>query len=240
MTETKKSPEEKSEKDSRLGHRDRLRARFNRGGINALNNYEILELLLFYAIPRQDVKERAKKIWEKFGSISAVINADPDSMREIYGINENSQTLLNLVKAICVKYLEEQMKSSCNDADEIMDSSEKLKRYLLLKFGANSKETMTVLFLNARGVPTGFKEFPGTVNRAAVYPREIVEEALKHKATRVALAHNHPAGSCSPSPEDCNTTRVMRDILSPLGIELMDHFIVTARKVVSMRELGKF
>lgn len=204
------------------GHRQRMRSRFARGGLNGMQDYEVLELLLTYAIPRRDVKPLAKFLIEKFHDLPGVFRATGQELLDIPGLGTNSVTLILFIKELMPKILEYEVrqKKIINDRSDIID-------FLRMKIGNERKETLIVFYLDsARGL-IEYDMHRGTVDHAAVYVREITERALLSHAAGVILAHNHPSGGSSPSTEDLQLTRNLRSALSQLGIELIDHFIVT-------------
>ncbi len=209
-------------KNTALGHRQRLRERFLRAGLNGLQDYEALELLLTYAIPRQDVKPLAKLLLEEFGSVEKVLDASPAELLELPGVGATAATLIVLLKQLCAKYLEQKA-----SAVDLLDSPAKVVNFLRMKLGGGKKETFMVLFLNAQNHLIAFDSFAGTVDRATVYSREVAERALLTRASAVIAAHNHPSGVCTPSPEDIKLTLRLKAALDSLGIKLLDHLIVT-------------
>lgn len=216
------------------GHRQRLRERFLRAGLNGLQDYEALELLLTFAIPRQNVKPIAKQLLEKFGSVEKVLDAAPSDLLEIPGLGPAAVTLVVLLKQLCACYLEQKAR-----AVDVLDSPQKLVNFLRMKLGGGKKETFMILFLDAQNQLINYQSIQGTVDRAAVYAREVAERALLSRASCVVAAHNHPSGICQPSMEDIQLTRRLHAALELLGIRLIDHFIITPTAHRSIITLAK-
>lgn len=217
------------------GHRQRLRERFLRAGLNGLQDYEALELLLAFAIPRRDVKPLAKQLLERFGTIEKVLDASPNDLLEFDGIGVNAAVLVLLLKQLCAKYLEQKAR-----AVDVLDSTGRVVDFLRMKLGGGKKETFMVLFLNAQNHLIAYDTVSGTVDRAPVYAREVAEKALFSHASGVIVAHNHPSGVCDPSPEDIRLTRQLKFALDSLGIALYDHIVVTPSAYRSLKGDGVF
>ena len=212
------------------GHRRRLKARFIKGGREALNDYELLELLLTFAIPRRDTKPLAKQLLQRYGSFAAVMDRPPEDLMEISGIGEQAATLLRLTRACMTQYLAEE-----NTGQPVLDSPQKVIRYVRSEIGGLDKEVFMLLCLDSAGhliVPQIISH--GTVNQTAVYPREVMETALKNRAAAMILVHNHPSGSLTPSQHDRNLTTKIRAIGDELGINVHDHLIVTRDRAYSI------
>ena len=216
-----KKADEKLLAQQRAGHRDRVRERFMEHGISALQTYEILEYLLFLLIPRRDVKPVAKSLIDHFNSLTGVLNASVQELVD-FGLTQRVAADLHfLYEMMCCLHLEKlKERPALLDSREVVD-------YLQTKLGHSPKETLVVFYLDSGRKLLGVWEQSGTVNNAAVAPREIAEKALLLHAAGVILAHNHPSGSCAPSRSDVNFTRTMFNALELLGIQLLDHIIVT-------------
>ena len=181
---------EKPVKPHYLGHRGRLRQRFLTGGPGALQDYELLELLLTFAIPYSDVKPLAKRVIEHFGSFTQVLDASPEALMEVMGIKEYAAILIRLVKA-CSEYA---LKSEALKRQAIK-SLDNLVEYCRASMGGLLDEQFRVIFLNSQNEVIAEEIVQeGTVNQTVVYPRKVLELALKHKATGLILVHNHPSG----------------------------------------------
>jgi DNA repair protein RadC len=217
-----------------VGHRERLRTRYLKNGINALSEYEVLELLLTYASPRKDVKPEAKELFKRFKGLKGVLDAPVESLTEVKGVGRRTALLMKLVKDMGMLYLKEQQvtKQQLGSPRQIVD-------YLRVAFGSLKDEHFIVLFLNANSEIVAEELISvGTVNETVVQPRKIFEKALKHKATSMILVHNHPGGTLKPTPEDINLTKRLLDLSYGLGIRILDHLIVTSNGYVSFLEKG--
>ncbi len=206
------------------GHRGRLRERFLRGGLAGFHDYEILELLLTYAIPRKDVKPIAKELLEKFGNnLAAVLDAPAEALqREVDGIGEAAAILLNLVPRLFDSYQASRWKPR-----EAFCSTQSAVSYLRALLGTQRQEIFCVLALDSQNRLLAVEQVQrGSVNRTAVFPRQVAEAALKHRATAVILSHNHPGGAPTPSAADRQLTKKLRQMLSDLDILVHDHIIV--------------
>lgn len=210
------------------GHRQRLLSRFARNGLTGLQDYETVELLLTYAIPRKDVKPLAKLLLERFHNISGILNASANDLLSIPGIGVRTAALFRLVHEMMVKSLEENIKDA-----PIINSRQDVCNFLRMKIGSNPKETLMVFYLDSGRHMIDYDIFQGTVDYTTVYAREIAERALLSHACGIILAHNHPSGNLTPSQDDLVLTADLKKILAHLGIKLIDHIIVTHSDVMS-------
>jgi DNA repair protein RadC len=214
-----------------IGHRKRLRGRFRKSGRQALQDYEILELLLGYALPQKDLKPLAKRSIEKFGSLQMLFDAPYEQLEEIDGVGEYASTLIRLVKACMARYMEPQ-----DDDAPLVSGPESVIDYLRSEIGGSVKEQFMLLCLNAAGRLVHTQIIAeGTVDAAHVYPREVLKEAISHNATALILVHNHPSGTLHASQQDMLLTRQLTEICSQVGISLHDHLIVTRRGAYSIK-----
>ncbi len=224
----------KKEAPHHIGHRKRLKERYEKAGMEALQDYEILELLLFYAIPQGDVKARAKELLKRFGSLKGVLDADLKEMKEVSGIGDHSSLLFKLVRDVRTLYLRQgaEVKEQISSTKELID-------YCLASMGCLKDEHFAVIYLNARNRIIQVETIQeGIVNQAVVYPRKVLEKALKHKASAIILVHNHPSGHVRPSDADIRLTRVLQDAARVMDIVLHDHLIVGENRFFSFREEG--
>jgi len=205
-------------------------------GLQNFAEHEVLELMLFYCIPRHNTNPIAHALIDHFGSLSQVMTAPPTELQKVSGIGENAATFLALLNAFCRYY------SSAKGKDPvILDSGAKCKNYFASRFFGARNETVQMVCLDAKGKLLCHKELgEGSVNSAAVPIRRIVEIALGVNASAVVLAHNHPSGLALPSPEDELTTRQLAVALSAVDITLADHIIVADGDPISMRLSGKY
>jgi len=216
------------------GHRQRLRDRFSKTGCSGFSDHELLEILLFHAIVRKDTKAPAKALLNRFGSLHAVFSATESELTEVPGIGPKAAGLLKLVQAASERML-------MNEARERFHLScpESLYRYCRVSLGALSKEQFRAYYLNVRNELLAEEILhEGTVDQAVVFPRTVVELALRHQATGVLFAHNHPGGSLEPSKEDLALTRRLSDAAATVGVKVHDHLIVTRNGFLSFHERG--
>lgn len=211
------------EKPDHTGHRRRLRKKFREAGTNALHDYELVELLLTYAIPRKDVKPIAKDLLEEFGSISSLIEAEPDELERIDGVSEVTSTFFPLMKELCAEYLDETMRER-----DVLSDPEAVADFARAKIGSRDHETFMAIYLNNQNEVLDWEIIQeGTVDKATVYPRNVIQPALDTGATGLILVHNHPGGTLEPSRQDKQLTEEIKEMAGGLGIELMDHLVVT-------------
>ncbi len=210
------------DKPDYLGHRKRLRERFRKNGTEGMHDYEVLELLLTYAIPRKDVKPIAKDLLKRFGSLSGGLDAGQKELEEVANIGPISSTLIRLVKETCGIYLAEKMRNK-----DVLSSPQAVLDFARVKLAGLPHEAFMVIFLNAKNKVLDYKVLQeGTVDRAVIYPRRMVEEALAHHAAGIILVHNHPSGDSEPSPEDKQLTRSLTEAARTIDLRVLDHIIV--------------
>lgn len=219
------------------GHRDRMRQRYLRHGLDALDDHEALELLLYYAIPQADVNPLAHALIERFGSFRAVLDAPVAELTAVPGIGERTALLLHLVKDLNRRYLMD----AAREKQPFLTKTDEAGEYLLPLFYGLTEERVYVAFLDDRFRLLSCRQlFEGGINYAPVSIRRIVEEAIRERATGVILAHNHPAGQAIPSVEDREVTMKIRQALAAVQIGLMDHLIIAGEEYLSMEESGYF
>ncbi|MCL2439230.1 MAG: DNA repair protein RadC [Alphaproteobacteria bacterium] len=220
--------------NSNLGHRKRLRDKLANSGAGALHDYEILELLLTYAIPRVDVKPLAKALLKKFGNFANVINASTVDLTSIPGIKENAAGLIKAVKASMTAALEATVAET-----NVIANWNDLLSYARLNIAGAEVEEFHALYLNTKcHLIKDDLHSSGTVNKSSAFPREIVKRALELGATGVILAHNHPSGDVSPSRADIEITETIATALKTVDITLFDHIIVSRTAANSMKSMG--
>ncbi|MGB9700294.1 MAG: RadC family protein [Thermodesulfobacteriota bacterium] len=217
-----------------LGHRKRLRERFRKDGIAGMHDYEVLELLLTYALPRKDVKPLAKELIRVFGSFAAVFDASLGELEKIKQVGPISATLLCLIKEIGSMYLAEKMKNK-----DILSSPQAVLNFARVKLAGLPREAFLVIFLNNKNRVIASKIIQeGTIDRAIIYPRRLIEEALACHATGVILVHNHPSGEPEPSLEDKQLTRSLLEAARTIDLRILDHIIVGREGYCSFLEKG--
>lgn len=218
------------------GHRQRLKERFLKDGLDNFEEHQVLELLLFYGIPQRDTNEIAHELIRKFGSLSKVLEATPEELAEVKYVGDNVTTLFKLITAVARYY-----QVSCAMREVILPTIESCGRYLVPFFYQRPNETVFLLCLDAKcKVLSCEKVGEGGVNSAGIPIRKIVEMALKANATSVILAHNHPSGLAIPSGEDIQTTRRVAMALDAVEIVLADHIIVADNDWTSMVQSGLY
>jgi len=218
------------------GHRARLLERYIRGGIVSLNNYEILELLLTFVIPRRDTKPLAKNLLARYGTVSAAINAPFDELCEFDGLGPRSAALFPLIKDTLSYCLNERSikKSAINGRKD-------MENYLRHHFAHRRDEYMAAVFLDSADcVITTEIVAHGTVNRCIIYPRQIIDRALKCGAAAFILAHNHPAGTADPSEGDWLTTEKLFAAGKYMDVPLKDHMIILKDCIISLKDYDRW
>jgi DNA repair protein RadC len=215
------------------GHRERLRKRFLEAGDEALADYELIELILFRAIPRRDVKALAKDLLKKFGSFADVVAAPVARLKELDGVSEGVAAELKIVEASARRFARGVVKKrhSLGSWSEVID-------YCRTAMAFEDHEEFRVLFLDRKnGLIADEAQGVGTVDHTPVYPREVVKRALELAASAVLLVHNHPSGDPTPSTQDVRMTLDIISIAAPLGVTVHDHIIVGRQGHASLRAL---
>ena len=203
------------------GHRQRLLQRFLREGLDGFDEHNILELLLFYAIPRKDTNELAHRLMDDFGSLAGVLDASAQELQQVEGVGENTAGFLKLLPDLCLA------------------STEQAGRFLLPRYIGRQEETVLLTCLDGKcRVLSCTVLHKGSLNSSEVNVRKLLTAALKHNAAAVILAHNHPGGVALPSPEDLSTTARIKAALEAADIRLLDHIIVADHDFVSLADSG--
>ena len=216
------------------GHREKMRKRYLAGGLEPFADHEALELLLYYAIPRRDVNPVAHALMERYGSLSAVLAAPVEDLKNVEGIGESAAVLLSLVPKIAKK-------ARLADASQetVLSTTERVGDFLLERFAGEQHEVVYQLCLDRKGKLLTCKRLTeGSVASADLDIRKIVENAILCQASAVVLAHNHPSGVALPSQEDYAATDRVQAALATIGVELADHIIVADGDYVSMADSG--
>jgi len=215
------------------GHRARLRQRFLDAGSEAISDYELLELILFRAIPQRDVKPLAKELIARFGSFPEVIAAPPARLAEVKGLGEAAITELKVVQAAANRLTRGEVSKR-----PVLSSWSSVLDYCRTAQGFAEKEEFRILFLDKRNALIADEvQGSGTVDHTPVYPREVVKRALELSATAIILVHNHPSGDPTPSRADIDMTKAIVDIAKSLGISVHDHIIVGRHGHASLKGL---
>ncbi|MBF0181152.1 MAG: DNA repair protein RadC [Magnetococcales bacterium] len=216
------------------GHRQRLRKRFLEEGLERFEDHQVLELLLFNVLPRQDTNGIAHLLLDRYGGLAQVLEADPVDVATVPGMGQAAACFLAMIPPLTRRYLQSKTtpRQSLNDPF-------KAREYVMALTAGRTEEVFYVLCLDLRArllYPALVSR--GTINEAHVQPRHVVEIALRYKAAEVILAHNHPAGTTTPSTADRNLTRVLMNALHPIGIRLVDHLITAGNQCLSMAQEG--
>jgi DNA repair protein RadC len=217
------------------GHRERLRDRFLNGGFKGFNDYEVLEFLLAFIILRKDVKPIAKQLIATFGSFSKAMDASIEELERIEGMGNTSAVSLHAFREIIGYYFEDNARSGKQSIEKMSE----LINLLRSKIGHKVNEVIFAIFLNAKNEILELKEIgEGTVTEAALFPRKIIEEAVKLKATSIIIAHNHPGGVAEPSESDLKITNTIINALKLIDVSLQDHIILTDNNYFSFKREG--
>jgi DNA repair protein RadC len=215
-------------------HRKRLRDRFTAGGADALPDYELLELVLFRAIPRQDVKPLARRLLDIFGDFSGVISAPAQRLAEVDGVGPAVVQELKIIEAAAHRLARGRVINR-----PVLSSWDALLDYVRASMARQPTEQFRILFLDRKNVLIADEEQArGTVDHVPVYPREVVKRALELSASALILVHNHPSGDPTPSQADILVTNNIRDAAEILGLTLHDHLIVGRAGALSFRSEG--
>ncbi len=217
-----------------IGHRNRLRKRFMNHGIESLQEYEIVELLLTFSIPYKDVKPIAKELISKFKSLKGIIDAPVEELKKVKYVKDKTIELIKFIKEVFIYYQKQKAQEVpiSKTHDELID-------YCIKKMGDKKDEEFRVISLDSNlSMIADDLISQGTVDKAFVYPRKIMEIALKNKAYAVILVHNHPDGKLEPSEYDINITKALEIPAKVLGLIIYDHFIITQNGSFSFKEKG--
>lgn len=212
------------------GHRRRLRERFHAVGRRGLADHEMLELLLSYAVPRRDTKPLAKALLRSFGSFSAVLDQPPEKIEAVAGIGPDSSVLVKLVRSCVERYFERRVMKARR-----IGSADDIARFVRAHLSPEQRECVMLLCLNDENRLIHYATVAeGTANRVALYPREVVREALLHNATGLILVHNHPACGAAPSEHDHRMTKRIQELAAQLEIRFLDHLVVGQDRTFSL------
>ena len=216
------------------GHRERMRKRFVRYGLDSFNDHNVLELLLFYAQPRKDTNLMAHRLLDAFGSLDGVFDATPEALMAVEGVGEHAAALIHLVPAAAARYFQSKLQPG-----QILLDSQDAGRYLLPRFLTCRDETVFLVCMDAKLKVLDCRQLgQGSATTVAVSVRRIAQIALEQNASAVLLAHNHTSGLAVPSDEDVSVTLHIMRSLAPLGIRLTDHIIVAGDDFVSLADSG--
>jgi DNA repair protein RadC len=216
------------------GHRKRLRQRFTQSGLTAFLDYEIVELLLTLGTPRQDCKPQAKEAIKKFKTLRGIMEAPPEELRKIKGITAHNTFVIQFMQEIARQFLKEQVldKPYCRSSREVFD-------YLYHSMRDLKKEVFKVMFLDCQNRVVEIEDlFEGTLNTSAIYPREIIQGAVKHNSAALIFVHNHPAGNPQPSDNDKQITQDLVFAGNIMQIKVLDHIIIGENRYFSFADAG--
>ncbi len=219
--------------ETQQGHRRRLRERFERTGFAGFAEHEALELILTLCIPRKDVKISAKALLKRFGSLKGVLDAAPEETCQVAGIGRVAPVALRIIRESASLYLRQTA-----EGGDLLNSTDKIEAFFRSRLGGQGKEVFEIALLDKayRLLKDGVERVEeGTVDRVVVYPRKIMEAALRRGASAVVLAHNHPAGQAAASEKDRALTAAIIQAGLPLGVSVLDHLVVTGNEVFSFR-----
>ena len=217
-----------------VGHRDRLRQRFMKAGVDGLQDYELLELVLFRAIPRRDVKPLAKELIAKFGGFAEVIAAPIERLIETNGVSDNVAQELKVVQAAAVKLSQERVLNR-----QVISSWNDLISYCRAAMADEKTEMFRILFLDKKNILIADEvQQRGTVDHTPVYPREVVKRALELGASAIIMVHNHPSGDATPSRADIAMTDLVVKSAKALNIQVHDHLVIAGKEHASFKSLG--
>lgn len=218
------------------GHRERMRRRFLDSGLDGFADHEVLELLLYYAIPQGDVNPLAHALMDRFGSLSGVLSAPVELLTQVKGVGERTAVLLRLVLQAAQKARLADLKREL-----ALNTRENVGAYLLELFSQERSEAVYEICLDAKGKLLACRRLgEGSVSAVSLDIRKVVENAIIHSASSVILAHNHPSGIALPSEADAQATNQVRTALASIGVRLEDHIIVADHDFISFSESGFF
>ena len=226
--------QQKDAKEHNKGHRERLRARYRLNGEAALEEYELLELLLTYAIPRRDTKLLAKKLLERFGTLARVFEADPATLEVIDGIGPQVATLISLIRPLATRFV-----TQAPRAKTVLRSTADAAAYFQVKLKGLSEEEVHVAFVNSKNAVMATECLQrGTVDQSVVYVRKVIERTLAHKASGFLLVHNHPSGDPTPSSDDRDLTQALKAAAETVGVRFLDHLVIGETDPFSFKANG--
>lgn len=234
MGQEKQKQPRKIQDTTRLGHRKRLRERLRRGGYVALQDYELLELILFRALPRGDVKPLARNLLAQFGDPSGVLSATEARLLEVTGIGQEVITEFRLIEAVALNFGQSRIMHK-----PALANWNQMISYCRTKIAEKNKEEFHVLFLDKKNhIIADEMMGSGTVDHAPVYPREVIKRALELSASALILVHNHPSGDPTPSKADIDMTNKLYTLADQFNIVIHDHLIIGRVNEVSFKNLG--
>lgn len=227
----------KNDDNLHKGHRKKVRDRYIKEGLDSFNEHQVLELLLFYAIPQKDTNDLAHNMLKEYKSLAKLFDAEPLDIMDRCKVSENTAILVSLLPSIARYYL----KSKREKIDLLLNNPKKAGEYAVPMFIGMHYESFVIFCLNSQNVVIHEEIVQeGTLSEVSVYPRRIVELALLNKAHSIILAHNHPGGSLTPSQEDINITKTIISALDVFEIKVRDHIIVAGEDYLSLKQENYF
>lgn len=234
MEATKNKKQKSAVKHAHYGHRQRLKKKYLQQGIESLEDHEVLEMLLYFAIPYKDTNETAHQLLERYGSLGDVLEADYWDLQQISGIGENSAFLMTFIPQLARRYFKDRWKEK-----PVFLNTVEMMEYVKTLFVGRSKETFMMLCLNSKNqVRHEVCLGEGTIGEVIVFPSVVVEHALRHRARSVIFAHNHPGGNLKASASDIDLTKRCMMALKTVNIPVLDHIIVSGEEACSFVEKG--
>lgn len=233
-TETAIMEQSSPKKSDHEGHRARIKTRFKNSGLDGFLDHEVLELLLTYAIPRKDTKPIAWNLLKRYGSLSAAMDKDAGELSEVAGMGPEAALFMTFLRALIRRYFLDNMKGK-----DVLKRPEDVIRYCRASLEGEKYEHFEVIYLTTKNTVINSEKISiGTIDRASVSPRRIVENALKSRAAGLIFVHNHPSGSPQPSKDDINLTNELGKAAHTLGLTVHDHIIVGKNNYYSFRANG--
>lgn len=228
------APKSAGQKNHAAGHRERLRDRFRNAGVAGVQDYELMEMILFRAIPRRDVKPLAKDIIESFGGFAEALSAPVERLQEIKGVSEAVATEMKIVQAAAIKLSQARVLKR-----PVISSWDSLLAYCRAAMADEKTELFRILFLDKKNILIADEvQQRGTVDHTPVYPREVVKRALELGASAIILVHNHPSGDPTPSKADIEMTKQIVTAAGALNIRVHDHLVIGHKHTASFKSLG--
>lgn len=219
-----------------LGHRQRLRERFLKSGLEGFADYEVVELLLTLTIPRSNVKDSAKRLIARFGNLRGILDTPVEELQAVNGIGSVAPVALKIIRAAATLYLQQSAEGT-----NLATDHESLATFWRMRIGANPNEAFEVAYLDSGGhlLRDGVERLEeGTIDRAVVYPRRVGESALRRGAAAIVLAHNHPNGNMTPSEQDKLLTRALVMSAETVQLKIIDHLILSPDDAYSFKKAG--
>lgn len=219
-------------KDLHKGHRERVKARYINSGLESFEDHQVLELILFYCYPMVDTNEKAHKMINEFGTLTNLLDANPQDIEKRCKVSTNVAVLISLIPPLTKRYLTSKWGKKI-----ILDSSSKVGKYAVSLFAEKKNEAFYLICLDSqRKLNFAPLISEGTIDEAHIYPRQIVEQALKYQAASVVITHNHPSGLLIASKADIEATKKIIIALETINIEVLDHIIVAGEEYMSFAE----